>query len=887
MKNETRTLKQHTEAARGRSSREWRSPFVLLVVLAALTIAVELSLELLPSSLSRLSRTIIVVGDSFLLILLVPYTLYLLLHPRKARVEQRRFAEGSLSRRMAYERMLSEICSCAATTDDADQFQRDCVELLGKALGVSRVSVFEYRRDTETMDNTFEWVSPGTGRQSGRLQDMPVKDFPYRMDLLRKSQVINCADVSEIPSKADRELLEMQGTKSFLHIPLYVGGNLYGFIGFDECRRKRSWPEEDVVVLKAAAAIIATAVEYRRAHEGLLKSEAASQALLSVVPDLVFHISGDGCFLAADRKQHKDYYAPPAEFLGKHMSEVLPAEVVASAMEAIKRALETGEPQTLEYPLELGGKLQQFEARIVRTDDDKVLAAVRDITGRKQAEETLRSANEMLHALVQASPMAIVTLDRRENVEFWNPEAERMFGWSGAEVIGRPLQIVSEEQREEFRANFARVIGGETLTGLEARRMRKDGSPIDIRGSIAPLWGPDGEVVGVVGMLDNVTEYKQLEAGARQSQRLEAIGRLAGSIAHEFKNLLMGISGYAEVLQVKLGRNHPQFGIINDLLGCVDRASKLIGQLRVFSTRQHIDARPTDLNKLVAESQHFLGRLLGEHISVTLDLAPDLDMVNVDPGQIEQVLVNLAINARDAMPQGGQLTISTRHKPWESADKPTRLRIKPGEYAELSIADTGVGMDEVTKDHIFEPFFTTKDPSRSAGLGLAVTYGIIKQHKGFIDVSSEIGKGATFRIYLPIAEAATATIGGSAEPEPKGGTETILLAEDEEVVRMPIKSMLEGYGYTVLCASNGEEAMELFNRHGGDVALVILDLVMPKAGGKCIWRAMSEARPGLKAIFISGHATVHQDFTPPSHMPFLSKPFSAMELAAKIRDVLG
>ncbi|HUV05055.1 MAG TPA: PAS domain S-box protein [Armatimonadota bacterium] len=681
----------------------------------------------------------------------------------------RGLSEECPSRRLAYEQMLAAISSSAVSAEGMSAFQDECLRIIGETLDVSRAYILEYRSETDTVDNTFEWTAPRIKARKAHLQAIPVGSCPYWSELKAGHQVLTTSNMERIPSDLRRSVLHAQDVKAALGTPLYVSGELYGFMGFDECRQRREWPGEDVELLRTAARIISGVILRRR------------------------------------------------------------------------------------------------------------------------TEQALQKTTEMLQALVHASPVAIITLDRERNVELWNPQAERMFGWSGQEVIGRPLPIIPEDKEEEFRGNLARIIAGETLAGFEVRRWRKDGSPIDIRGSAAPLRGPNDDVVGVVAMLDDMTEYKQFEAGLRQSQKLEAVGRLAGGIAHEFKNLLMGISGYAEILQMKLGRDHPHFGITADLMNCVDRASKLISQLRTFSSRQRIDARLTDLNKLVAESQRLLERLLGEHISVVLDLAPYADIVNVDPGQIEQVLLNLAINARDAMPHGGWLTISTRHRRFEGTDKPDHLDVKPGEYAELAIADTGIGMDDATKDHIFEPFFTTKDPGESTGLGLAVTYGIVRQHKGCIDVSSELGKGTTFRVYLPAVKPAAAAGDGLTESSPSGGTETILLAEDEEVVREPVKSVLEGYGYTVLCASNGEEAIELFNGHADEVDLVILDLVMPKAGGKHIWRAMSERRADLKALFISGHSTVvvHQDFSPPPNMPFLSKPFSATELAARIRELLG
>lgn len=281
-------------------------------------------------------------------------------------------------------------------------------------------------------------------------------------------------------------------------------------------------------------------------------------------------------------------------------------------------------------------------------------------------------------------------------------------------------------------------------------------------------------------------------------------------------------------------------------------------------------------------------RLLGEHIHITLHLCPEPAIANVDPGQIEQVLTNLAINARDAMAQGGQLVIATGIRRVEEVDAHKTLDLYHDRYVEISVTDTGSGIDEATVSHIFEPFFTNKSSNERTGLGLAVTYGIVKQHKGFIEVNSRPGEGSTFLVYLPVTECASIHDEKQATRHPKGGTETILLAEDEDIVRMPVKALLEGYGYTALAAADGEQAIELFRDHSDEIDLAVLDLVMPKAGGKNVWQAIEETEPNVRVLFISGHsaAAVHKDFMPPSHLPFLSKPFSVLSLADKIREIL-
>ena len=549
------------------------------------------------------------------------------------------------------------------------------------------------------------------------------------------------------------------------------------------------------------------------------------------------------------------------------------------------------------------GRLRDFETNLLfKAGEITVLASCeplemngehhwlwefRDVTERKKAEEALRRTNDMLSALINSSPLAIDTLDCNGNVTLWNPAAEAVFGWTEAEVLGRFLPIVPAEAKDEFLGYLSMVFAGETLRGKEVRRMGKGGSLVDLRVWAAPLRDCDGEVIGCVSVLDDMTERKQLKAQLRQSQRLEAVGRLAGGMAHEFKNLLMGISSYAEILQMNLGPDHPEFETANELLQCVDRAAKLAGKLQAFGRRQPLEIRPTDLNALVTESKGLLEHLLGEHIDIKLYLCPEPPVANVDPGQIEQVLTNLTINARDAMPRGGKLSIKTRVTSIDDLIIRQSHDLNQDRYVEISVTDTGSGISDDMVNQIFEPFFTTKGSDGRVGLGLSVTYGIVKQHKGFVEVKSAPGEGSSFLVYLPAAEHASVR-DEQAAFQPKRGNETILLAEDEDIVRMPIKSLLEGYGYTVLAAGDGEEAIELFRDHADEIDLAVLDLIMPKAGGKHAWQIIKETKPDVKVLFISGNTptAVHEDFMPPSDLPLLTKPFSVLNLATKIREIL-
>ena len=456
----------------------------------------------------------------------------------------------------------------------------------------------------------------------------------------------------------------------------------------------------------------------------------------------------------------------------------------------------------------------------------------------------------------------------------------------GVDVVLLDLLLPDSWNMDTFRKVKAEAPGVPVvvLSGVEDERLA-----IDAVREGAQDYLTKGSVDGALlaRAIRYAVERRRLETQLRQAQKLEALGSAVGGISHEFKNMLMGISGFAEVLEMNLGHEHPQATVIHNLLACVDRASKLIGHLNTFSKDHSSEPRPTDLNELISGCERLLRQLAGEHITVDIELCERPAIVNADPGQIEQVLVNLVINAHHAMSAGGTLTIMTEHTVIDHANGLRFDSLAPGEYVKVSVSDTGTGMDEETIERIFEPFFTTKGEKGGSGLGLAVVYGIVRQHNGYVTAQSGIGDGSTFEVYLPATiEGSTGELWQGVHP-PEIGREKILLAEDEETVRTPAKLVLEAHGYTVLCAKDGEEAIDLFRQHA-DIDIAILDLVMPKAGGKQVWTTLAETRPDIPVLFISGYseASVHQNFSAPPDMPLLTKPFSLLQLAATVREIL-
>ncbi len=509
-------------------------------------------------------------------------------------------------------------------------------------------------------------------------------------------------------------------------------------------------------------------------------------------------------------------------------------------------------------------------------------------TRHERAERALREANEHLAAVIQSSPLAIYTLDPASTVRSWNRAAEALYGWPAEEVIGRPLPTIGQDLEDHAHLRD-RVLRGEALRGVEVTRRRKDGTLVNISLSVAPLHDAAGQVTGMLSLAADITEMRQLEVQYRQAQKMEAVGRLAGGIAHDFNNLLTAIIGTTALVLEDLGLESRARLDIQEIEKAAKRAAGLTRQLLIFSRQQVLEPRALDLNALVGNLEKMLHRLIGEDVELRTKPAARLGAVRADPGQLEQAIVNLVVNARDAMPKGGRLTIETADVELDRSYVAGHVPTQPGAYVLLAVSDTGVGMDGATKARLFEPFFTTKEPGRGTGLGLATVYGIVKQSGGYVWAYSELGHGTTFKIYLPrVAETAEAPESTTSPPTPVGGSETVLVVEDQEEVRKLTKRVLEARGYTVLAARNGAEALEIVAQHVNQIHLMITDVVMPGMNGREVARLACARRSDLKVLYVSGYtgeAVLQHRLLEPG-VAFLQKPFTPDVLARKTREVL-
>lgn len=518
-----------------------------------------------------------------------------------------------------------------------------------------------------------------------------------------------------------------------------------------------------------------------------------------------------------------------------------------------------------------------------------LLSIFRDVTQRKQLEAERDHVLGQMKLQVERLPLPHLLTDAEFRYTGWNPAAERTFGYRRDEVLGKhPFDlIVPAASRALVEEVFARLRAGDMAAHGVCENVTRDGRTIICQWHNTPLLAADGSFLGLLSLAQDITEQRLLEERLRQSQKLEAIGRLAGGVAHDFNNLLTIINGFSEVLLGRFAPEDPAHQFAREIHRAGERAASLTQQLLAYGRKQILSPRVLDFNAQITDMERLLRRTLGEDIEIVLDLEPGLGQVQADPGQLQQVLLNLVVNAREAMPTGGCLSIRTANRTLDEKAAAAMPEAQPGSYVVLSVADTGAGMDEATRDRLFEPFFTTKEFGKGTGLGLATVYGIVRQSGGHITVDSAPGKGTTFTILLPHAPEAQAGAAAAAAAS-RGGSETLLLVEDDAGVRGLARMTLTTQGYTVLEAREGAEALQLSASHPGAIHLLITDVVMPRMSGRELAERLRLVRPGVKVLYMSGHTddSVLRHGVEQARTNFIPKPFSPAHLTRRVRDIL-
>jgi PAS domain S-box-containing protein len=585
---------------------------------------------------------------------------------------------------------------------------------------------------------------------------------------------------------------------------------------------------------------------------------------------------------------------PPDELLGRSLFDFMIGEPGPKAAEPRRLPGESSDPQgDVHFRRKDHGdwwaSIATSPFRDPNGEIEGTLVMVMDVTARRAAEETLAAGERRYRDLFEANPQPMWVYDR-ETLRFLavNDAAVQHYGYSRAEF--RAMTLLDVQPLDDVPGLLERVAVDIPIPLMDegpSRHRKKDGSVIEVERTSHALTF-EGRRARLV-MITDLTERKKLEVQLRQAQRMEAVGRLAGGIAHDFNNLLTVITGHSELMQRKLQADHPALRNLEETRKAIARATAVTRQLLAFSRHQILVVEDVDLNARVTDVGKMLAPLLGEDIKIVTVLEPDLWRIQADRGQIDQVLMNLAINSRDAMPEGGTLTIETANVELDAAYQRRHLDSRPGPHVRLTMSDTGLGIEDATLSHIFEPFYTTKEQGRGTGLGLSTVYGIIKQSGGHISVYSEPGRGSAFQIYLPKAEGpATRQAEPAASPAPRGGTETILVVEDEQAVRQVAREVLEEHGYRVLDARSGEEAIRICETHVGPIHLVVSDLVMPGLSGHDVVERIGALRPTTRVLVMSGYSERTVTIRTPlkAGIHFIGKPFTSEALLRKVREVL-
>ena len=719
-------------------------------------------------------------------------------------------------------------------------------------------------------------------------------DFLPMVEQLKRGELPSCVSgalaqagmtvVDDPPAKCSEcPLADQYGGRAGMCVRLVHAGEVYGVLVVsmpadaveDEEERRLFGEVADDLAL--ALHSLHMAQEHQRAGEEI----ARLARFPSENPNPVLRVARDGTLTYANEGA-----APLLEAWGCQVGERLPEDRAQMCAEALS--------SNVANTIEVTHDDHVFSVTFAPVAEaQSVNSYGLDITERKRAEAALQESELRYRRLVEHIPAVtyLADLDEASTTLYVSPQIEQLIGFATEEYATDPdlwRKQLHPEDRDQVLGEVACCQASGEKFVSEYRMLTRDGELVWFHDEAVVVPGDESHPPFLQGIMFDITQRKQLEEQLHQAAKMETVGRLAGGVAHDFNNILTGIKGYAQFLLAAAADGTAAQSDLMEINRLTDRAADLTRQLLAFSRKQALHPVVLDLNELIAKAMKMLMRLIGEHIELKFAPASALGRIEADPGQIEQVLMNLAVNARDAMPTGGKLTIDTTNVYLDHEYASTHVGVTPGHYVLLAVADTGCGMDQSTQDRVFEPFFTTREVGRGTGLGLSTAYGIVKQHGGNIWVYSETGEGTTFKVYLPRTDADTREVSAEGEEDVPRGSETILLVEDEDPVRAVAVRTLCSQGYTVISAASAEEAERLVAQQDQHIDLLLTDVIMPGRSGRALYERLAPARPSLKVLYMSGYtddAIVHHGVLD-ADTAFLQKPFNPESLARRVREVL-
>jgi PAS domain S-box-containing protein len=818
-------------------------------------------------------------------------------------------AEESLHRQAEFDAIIAGILArfARSSASEINDSIAVCLEEIGLFVHAESAYIISINFEQSTWSADHNWVAPDTPDLISDYQKIPLGTLPWTESNILAGQIVCISSLNDYPPEADaeRQTFERDKAKSELLVPLRdLNGRVSGNIGFRTYEYEMNWIPEDISRIKLVGEAIANVLERKRAEESLQLSEERYRGLVNTMQDIVYSLSVDGTFLFIGPQVDRYGYTDE-ELVSQPFVEFIHPEDRVAVMREFEHTIETGEQIIINFRVattddrviwleEIGQAVYDENGEIV-----SISGMLRDISKRKEAEEALRESEEKYRTFFKNSCDAMFMIRNGVFIDC-NNAAVNLLGYREAsELLGRgPTDISPEYQSDGLKSTeksdeMIKIAFAQGTHRFEWEHCKADegSAPVDV--SLTAMYDQDEPLMLAVWRDTSdrkkvEEEREKLELQLRQAQKMEAVGQLAGGVAHDFNNVLTAIIGYGELALFQAEPNSPSQEYLDEVLKAGNRAAVLVRQLLAFSRKQVLKLEILDLNNVVEDLVKMIHRLLGAHIALTIDAEPTEIMVHADRGQIEQILMNLCVNARDAMPEGGRLMVEMKRRELDADFCESQLWAKPGSYAFLNVRDTGSGIDEETLLRIFEPFFTTKEEGKGTGLGLATVYGIVRQHNGLIHVESEVGQGTEFQIYLPLSETAADITLETELQSPPGGTEVILLAEDDMMVNDLARRILEKAGYTVLVSSNGSEAISVFERYKERVELALLDVVMPDGGGREVFNHIRKAGSQIPILFASGYSPsgIHVNFVLEEGMELIQKPYKQAQLLIEVRRLL-